>query len=338
MKKHIRNILLSLSAIIGLHLSGLAQITITGKVTTPKQITAGALYQIDFEDSKHKNLGNFKVNEDGSFEIKSKGGGEVYQLHFKGGFVWLALMPGEKIKVVYDDQKNFTVTGSKSTEELRSFEVFYKKWESKLKSKEFNVRLQKFIDKMTTPLAIYGSKTYWNNGDEAYFEKTVKRLQKIDKNCKATKRMVKALERLKKVSVGAIAPEIALQNPEGETVKLSSLRGKYVLVDFWASWCKPCRVENPAIVKAFKKYKSKGFTVYGVSLDQKKTAWVKAIKKDQLDWTHVTDYKFWSTPIVKTYSVGQLPSNFLLDPSGKIIAKSLKGEKLEKKLAEIFAE
>lgn len=338
MKKHIRNVLLGLSAIIGLHLSGFAQITITGKVAIPKQITAGALYKIDFEDSKHKNLGNFKVKTDGTFETKVEGGGEIYQLHFKGGFVWLALMSGEKVQVSYDEKKNFTVTGSKSTEELRNFEAFYKKWESKLKAEEFKTRIQKFVDKMTTPLAIYGSKTYWSNGDEAYFEKTVQRLQKIDKNCKATKRMVKALARLKKVAIGAMAPEIALQNPAGETVKLSSLRGKYVLVDFWASWCKPCRVENPAIVKAFKKYKSKGFTVYGVSLDQKKAPWLKAIKKDQLDWTHVTDYKFWSTPVVKTYSVGQLPSNFLLDPSGKIIAKSLKGEELEKKLAEIFAE
>ncbi|OJJ14474.1 hypothetical protein BKI52_42595 [marine bacterium AO1-C] len=315
---------------------GFTQITINGKVSNPSQAKTVMLYQIDFENNKHSNIGNFKIDHQGNFKIETGGGEELYQLYVGSKLVWLALMPGEKVDVIHNEKNEFTVNGSKSTNELRAFEAFYKKWEGKLSKIEFKLRLQKFVDKMVTPLAVYGSKSYWYNEDDDFFEKTTKRLLSIDKDCKSTQRMVGALKRLKKVTLGAIAPEISLENPQGQVINLTSLRGKYVLVDFWASWCKPCRAENPAIVNAFQKYKNKGFTVYGVSLDRKKAPWLKAIKKDHLNWTHVTDFKFWSTPVAKTYSVSQLPSNFLLDPSGKIIAKSLKGKALEKKLAEIF--
>jgi peroxiredoxin len=119
---------------------------------------------------------------------------------------------------------------------------------------------------------------------------------------------------------------------------LSSFRGKYLLIDFWASWCGPCRQENPTVVKAFNQFNQKGFTILGVSLDQPgaKSKWMDAIHKDGLTWTQVSDLKFWDNAAAKLYGVRGIPQNYLLDPTGKIIAKNLRGEALMKKLAEIF--
>ena len=133
------------------------------------------------------------------------------------------------------------------------------------------------------------------------------------------------------------APEISLPTPEGDTIKLSSTRGSYVLLDFWASWCLPCRKESPNLVKAYNLYHKKGFQIYQVSLDKTREAWVKGIKDDQLDkWIHVSDVKYWNSVVVPLYKVESIPMNYLLDKEGRIIASNLRGEQLELKLAEIF--
>jgi len=139
-------------------------------------------------------------------------------------------------------------------------------------------------------------------------------------------------------AIGKTAPDFEQADTAGNMLKLSSLRGKYVLLDFWASWCGPCRAENPNVVKAYQKYQDKGFTVLGVSLDQpgKKDAWLKAIHQDQLNWTQVSDLKFWDNAAAKLYGIHAIPQNFLLDKEGKIIATNIKGVELNKKLSEIF--
>lgn len=152
-----------------------------------------------------------------------------------------------------------------------------------------------------------------------------------------TQEFVNYVDKMKLTAVGQPAPEIALPNPEGKVVPLSSMKGKYVLVDFWAKWCGPCRQENPNVVRAYQKYKDKGFTVYGVSLDRSKADWLQAIQQDKLTWTHVSDLKYWQSEAAKTYNITGIPFSLLLDPNGVIIAKNLRGAALHQKLQEIFA-
>ena len=136
--------------------------------------------------------------------------------------------------------------------------------------------------------------------------------------------------------IGDMAPEISMPDTSGKMFSLSQLKGKYVLVDFWASWCGPCRAENPNVVVAYRKYSSKNFTVLGVSLDKNKASWIEAIKTDHLTWTHISDLKHWASAAVPLYGFTGIPYNVLIDPQGKIIASSLRGADLEDKLAEVL--
>jgi len=139
-----------------------------------------------------------------------------------------------------------------------------------------------------------------------------------------------------RLAAGTLAPEIALPSPDGDTIPLSSLRGSYVLLDFWASWCPPCRLENPNLVKVYEKYHDKGFEIYQVSLDRSRDAWLKGIKDDGLHWIHVSDVQFWNSIVVPVYNIQGIPMSLLLDREGRIIAQNLRGEMLEQELKKIF--
>lgn len=154
--------------------------------------------------------------------------------------------------------------------------------------------------------------------------------------CPYVKDLDGIIKQLENVQIGKVAPEFSLPDTAGVSVSLSDFRGKYVLLDFWASWCPPCRRENPNVVKAFNEYKDKNFTIVGISLDKDKSKWMKAIADDNLAWTHLSDLKYWDSEIPALYGVRGIPANVLLDPDGVIVAKNITGEDLHKKLKEVI--
>jgi len=145
----------------------------------------------------------------------------------------------------------------------------------------------------------------------------------------------KSIKTLAAVAIGQVAPDFEMESPDGSMIKLSSFRGKYLLIDFWASWCSPCRGENPNVVKMYNKVKDKDFTILGVSLDESRENWLKAIKDDKLTWNHVSDLKGWKNRIAQLYGVKGIPHTVLLDKEGVIIAKDLRGEELKTKIFEL---
>jgi peroxiredoxin len=203
-----------------------------------------------------------------------------------------------------------------------------------------NVKNKKYLsENPASPIAMFIFRQFVGydiNADEA--EPVFLSLSEKLRSGPAGKEMSEKIEIAKKTGVGRMAMDFTQNDTLGNPVSLSSFKGKYVLIDFWASWCGPCRQENPNVVKAFNNYKDKGFTVLGVSLDQPnaKDKWMKAIHDDNLTWTQVSDLKFWGNEVAVQYGIQAIPQNFLIDPKGKIIGKNLRGEALNKKLETLF--
>ncbi len=164
-------------------------------------------------------------------------------------------------------------------------------------------------------------------------------VDRTEQQLKAQEAQQAEMERLSNlIPVGSEAPDFSQASPEGKPISLSSLRGKVVLIDFWASWCKPCRMENPNVKKVYEKYHRKGFEILGVSLDRDKGAWTGAIAQDGLPWLHVSDLGFWNNAVAQQYGISSIPFTVLVDKDGKVIDKNLRGPALEAKLAGIFGE
>jgi peroxiredoxin len=221
-------------------------------------------------------------------------------------------------------------------EEMAKLEEKMNEVDDQMKEKVYGTFLHQHS---TSPLALYALQQYagWEI-DPAKVEPLYNALPATQKDRVSAKALKDLIDIAKKTAVGSYAMDFTQEDTLGKPVSLSSFKGKYVLVDFWASWCGPCRAENPNVVKTFNKYKDKNFTVLGVSLDRPtgKEKWMKAIHDDGLAWNHVSDLKFWDNEAAKQYGIRAIPQNVLIDPQGKIIAKNLNGEKLDKKLSELL--
>ena len=190
-----------------------------------------------------------------------------------------------------------------------------------------------------SPLALYALQLYAKNDpDVPVLRSLFDGLSPAVKGSTGGKAFAEKLAIAAKTGIGSMAMDFTQNDTLGKPVSLSAFRGKYVLLDFWASWCGPCRVENPAIVSTYAKYHPRGFEILSISLDRPgdKDKWMKAIHADKLAWTQVSDLQFWQNAVAVQYGVGSIPQNFLIDPQGKIIAKGLRGDELEKKLSEIY--
>ena len=215
-------------------------------------------------------------------------------------------------------------------------------------SAQFRNYIQNFSEKDESPiLSLYATSMLISDTKPEELEAALNRLQKrfpkhagvaafIEAQRAAGNRDKKRAEAADRIKEGANAPDVTLPDVEGKPLSISSFKGKYLLVDFWASWCGPCRDENPTVVAAFKKYKDKNFTILGISLDKDKDSWLQAIKDDKLTWSHISDIKGWESEAATVYGIESIPFNVLLDPTGKIIATNLRGEELERKLAELI--
>lgn len=312
-----------------------------------------------------KELKDSTIAKNGAFSFKGKTPGTlVYGLRLGKKYMALAISPNDQIKVSgnLDQLNEVSITGAK---EQKVWTTWSKSWNSitaragqlyKLLDSigekgdrtyvnaEFEKLNQRLIDSVqvlikkypasaVTPYVIIDRFITYPNPEKAASSFAV--LAPTAKNSIYGKELAEAIRINAKTGIG-VKPDFTLPNVDGKLLQLSSLRGKIVLVDFWASWCVPCRKENPNLVNAYTKYHDKGFEIIGISLDHKKEAWVQAIAADQLNWLHVSDLKGWKSTLALEYGIKSIPMNFLVDASGKIIAKDLRGEQLTKKLASLM--
>lgn len=341
------------------------KLQVSGKIDNAPE---GILVLSQFTDSQPKVLDTLELNSDGEFTYElTVETPTFYELNLFGKKnVRLALFK-ENVHVNYDFSapEGLLIEGSKDTQEMLKIEKLMGDYQTdvnklneayyeamskndaeaikkiQLDAMSLETKQAEKVKEMITsmgdsfaPLAAIGLLN--PKSDFPFIDELVNRLNSDYPGTISILQMKQQLDEMRVLSVGQPAPEIELPAPDGTLVKLSDLKGKYVLIDFWAAWCKPCRQENPNVVKLYNQYKNKGFEVFGVSLDRTKEDWVKAIADDGLTWTQVSDLKYFNSVAAELYQIEAIPATYMIDPDGKIIAKDLRGPSLESKLAELF--
>jgi peroxiredoxin len=293
-------------------------------------VSSGTVYLQRF-DNKTFNTIDSAVIKNGKFSFRTKLQlPELYGLSLNTAETPLYIfLDQSKVKVKLDSARYYSasvVSGSALQDQFNQFKD--------LKDVDISEYIKAHPASLVSAYILYRNYAYRLTADE--IEENIQLLDTSLYRTPYIKSLREYKEVLANVAVGKKAPDFTANDTEGRPVKLSDNYHKYTLIDFWASWCGPCRRENPNVVAAFRKYKDKGFSVFGVSLDKSKEGWIKAIEKDQLDWKQVSELTYWKSEIAKTYGVRAIPANFLIDENGIIVAKNLRGEKLLQKLDELF--
>ena len=346
--------------------SAAGKVVITGNLQNAPE---GVVVLSQYTDSRPKVLDTLEINSNGDFtyEFDSVGTPTFYELNLFGQRVVKLALYKENVDVKFNfsDPNSLQIEGSQDSKEMLKLEILMDSYQgqvNQLNEKYYEamskndaevirqiqmdamnleaqqvVKVKEMIESMGDSFASLAAIGLLNpQNDFPFLDALVTKLNENYPGTGAIMQMKQQLDEMRALAVGQLAPDIVLPDPSGKTTKLSDLKGKYVLIDFWAAWCKPCRQENPNVVRLYNQYNSKGFEVFGVSLDRSREDWVKAIADDRLTWTQVSDLQYFNSAAAVLYQIQAIPATYLVDPDGKIIAKDLRGPSLEAKLAEIF--
>jgi thiol-disulfide isomerase/thioredoxin len=319
-------------------------VTISGTILNNSGQVTDAILELNYPQQI---VGTSQIDNNGNFSISFQASTvNIYKLKLsQNSFLSLIIEPEEKIQIKIDlqDVNHPVITGSPQSEllykgitNLDSYDKKLEEYKQQIEQEKLNYLKQYMLNNGNSLAVLYFvDKLDMEQNIDIYRTVSQSLIAKYPDNPYA-QGLVQQVTGAGLLAKGSLAPEIRLPNPEGDTINLSSYRGKLVLIDFWAGWCGPCRMNNPHLVQLYKKYHGSGFDIFGVSLDRDRTQWLNAIQSDSLIWTQVSDLKQWKSAVVSSYNITGIPFTVLIDKDGKVIEKGLRGDILEQKLKEIY--